>query len=433
MGGAWAAPALATAAAVYACVVLAFRLSVRERVSGLEWAGILAWSGALAAGACWLPSQAGPSAGLQAGLQALVGGLAVLTAASVWAWQIRGPRPGTDGVDLHRSVCVVTGASSGIGIETARELARRGATVVLAVRSVSKAEPVRAELAASFPGVEVAVMELDLSSFASVRAFAKALEFRFARCDVLVHNAGQIASKLQLTVDGHEQMLQVHCLSVFLLSMLLLPLLRASPLEGGARIVIVSSSSMHLACHAGLRTQDPEFRQPGAFSMVHAYPHSKLCTELLKVELARRLALSGVNVSCNSLSPGTVMTSIARELPWLLRTLQPLVLFSINKTPRAGAYTSVWAATSRQLIGRSGLYLEHCRAHAPHARACDPAHARMVWALCEQATGLDAGQLLPAEAGDSARAAPLDVPAIRSGSRRSKDDRVRRRASVGTE
>jgi NAD(P)-dependent dehydrogenase (short-subunit alcohol dehydrogenase family) len=363
----------------------------------------------------------------------------------VWVWQVRGPRPGADGVDLQRSVCVVTGASSGIGIETARELARRGATVVLAVRSVSKAEPVRAELAASFPGSEVIVMELDLGSFASVRAFAKALEFRFGRCDVLVHNAGQIANKFSLTADGHEQMLQVHCLSVFLLSMLLLPQLRVSSLEGGARVVIVSSSSMHLACRrGGFRVPDPEFRQPGAFSMVHAYPHSKLCTELLKVELARRLALCGVNVSCNSLSPGTVMTSIARELPWLMRTLQPLVLFSVNKTPRAGAYTSVWAVTSRQLIGRSGLYLEHCRAHAPHARACDPAHARQVWALCEQATGLDASELLPAEVGDSPRAgarlAPatrgdddLDVPAIHSGSVGGKDDRCRRRASVSAE
>lgn len=198
---------------------------------------------------------------------------------------------------------MVTGATSGIGLETARGLARAGWDLVLACRNTEKAAGIRAAITAEAHGAAVETLRLDLASLASIRSFAVDLVARYESVDLLVNNAGVFCDTRRLTADSFEMTMGVNFLGTFLLTRLLLPLLlRAAAVAGPARIVNVSSAA---AAFGAIRRGDGIFtRGPHGF---RGYAASKLALVLFTVDLAEEFAGRGVTV--NAVHPGDAATA----------------------------------------------------------------------------------------------------------------------------
>ena len=275
-------------------------------------------------------------------------------------------------------ICIVTGANSGIGKEVVRGLARRDAVVVLACRSIERGEAARTEIEADTGNRKLAVMELDLASHASVRAFAAAFAARYPRLHVLVNNAGIFTSKRTLTVDGIESTFAVNQLSHFLLTNLLLPTLRMS---APARIVGVSSE----ANQAG--RIDLDDLNLSRWSGFRAYTQSKLANVLFTEELARRLA--GTGVTANAVHPGGVRTNWSKGSGAMRFGM--LLAWPFLIPPSKGADTALYLASSPKVDGVSGKYFIKRAPAAPNARAHDADLARRLWDVSESLTGLRAG------------------------------------------
>ncbi|MBL8720365.1 MAG: SDR family oxidoreductase [Myxococcales bacterium] len=273
--------------------------------------------------------------------------------------------------DLAGKICVVTGANTGIGKETARGLASRGATVILACRDAQKGEAARADLAASTGRQDLRVIPLDLADLDSVRAFVATLRAELPRIDVLVNNAGVWTTQRGTTKQGFETTFGVNHLGTFLLTNELLPLLEASP----AGRVVTLSSSLH---YRGKMQWDDLQSEKRRFSGPTAYNQSKLANVLFTLALARRLA--GTKVSAFAVHPGVVATELARSYPKLLVKVFHLFLLS----PEQGATCSLHAATAPELEGQTGLYFEKSRPRTPSARARDEEAQERLWRLSEQ-------------------------------------------------
>ncbi len=287
-----------------------------------------------------------------------------------------------EGVDLSGRVAVITGASGGIGLETARAFAMAGATVILGNRDALKAQAAAADLHASVPNAAVELGDLDLASLSSVRAFAAWVNSNHDRIDLLVNNAGVMATPLQHTADGFELQLGTNHLAHFLLTKLLLPGLLAAD---SARIVTVSSSGHRMG---GINWDDPNYDE-SEYSPWPAYGQSKTANILFTIELERRLGHRGVHAYV--VHPGTVGTDLFRYLTTEGRTAIDQRIADagvVVKTPAQGAATSVMAATSPQLSDHGGAYLEDCQISdsvADHAK--DPDDAERLWALSEKLVG----------------------------------------------
>jgi NAD(P)-dependent dehydrogenase (short-subunit alcohol dehydrogenase family) len=286
------------------------------------------------------------------------------------------------GIDLTGRVAVITGASGGIGLETARALASAGATVALGNRNPAKAAAAEADLRASVPDAQIELGELDLTSLASVRQFAAWVNANHDRIDILVNNAGVMATPFARTADGFELQFGTNHLGHFLLTTLLLPGLLAS---GSARIVNVSSNGHHIA---GINWDDPGYDKT-EYSAWAAYGQSKTANILFTLGLESRIGDRGVHAY--AVHPGLVGTDLDRylgdqERTWLeKRVAQSGVL---TKSPAQGASTPVVAATSTGLADRGGIYLEDCQvSEAVAAHAKDPADVARLWALSEQLVG----------------------------------------------
>jgi len=273
-------------------------------------------------------------------------------------------------------VCMVTGASSGIGKVTALELARMGATVVMVCRNQAKAEPVLAEIRQVTGNSAVELMLADMSSQASIRALASAFKQKHDRLHVLVNNAGAIMFERKLTVDGMESTFATNHLGGFLLTNLLLDELKAA---APARVVGVSSGA-HPFGHIDFDDLQGERK----WSVWRAYSDSKLANVLFTAELARRLAGRGVTANC--LHPGIVRSNIVGNSP-LVRGL--IKLFGwIAVTPEQGAETSIYLASSPEVEGISGEYFIRKKVARMSREAADPAVARRLWEVSEKLTGL---------------------------------------------
>jgi len=300
-----------------------------------------------------------------------------------------------EGIDLGGRLAVVTGGSGGLGAETARALASKGAGVVLTARDLAKGEAVAKEIRESTGSDAVWVEELELGSLASVRAFAERLAARHEALHILVNNAGVMACPFARTADGFERQLGTNHLGHFLLTGLLAPaLLRGAP----ARIVCVSSRGHQ---QSPVVFDDIHFeRRP--YDKWAAYGQSKTANVLHAVELERRLDPRGVHA--NAVHPGVIPTDLSRHMGpedfARIRSRAPGGKLRL-KTVAAGAATSVYAATAPELEGRGGLYLEDCHvaevndaegaSEGVRSYALDPEAARRLWALSEQM----AGQELP--------------------------------------
>ncbi|KAF5697621.1 alcohol dehydrogenase [Fusarium mundagurra] len=268
---------------------------------------------------------------------------------------------------LKGKVIVITGTSSGIGIETARALAETGAKLFLTARNLDKAKKACAEF---FDANRMEFIELDLTSFDSVRTAAKNILDKTDKINILVENAGCMAvPELELTKDGHEMQFGVNYLAHFLFFELLKPaLLAAVTPELNSRVVVLSSSAHQ---HGGINESDNYNFQKGGYDPWLSYGQSKTADIYLANEIDRRYGSQGLHAT--SVHPGGIMTELARYMdPEALQSLASSDLAKKTlKSPEQGAATTVWAAIGKQWENSGGKYLENCQ-EAPPAKQLDP-------------------------------------------------------------
>jgi len=280
---------------------------------------------------------------------------------------------------MNGKVCVVTGATSGIGKAAATALARMGAQIVLVGRDQGRTEATAAEIGANAavpPKAEIA----DLASMEQVHALAGRLG-SLERIDVVVNNAGLVLGERRVTEDGFEHVFAVNHLAPFLLTNLLLPRLTGS---APARVVTVTSDA-HSA--ANLDLDDPNLEH--GWDSWRSYANSKLANILFTRELARRL--DGTGVTANCAHPGVVRTGFGREGKPLLR-LGTTIARPFFLSPERGADTIVYLASSPDVAGQTGGYYVKRQRREPSAAARDDAAARKLWDISEKMTGLTQAQ-----------------------------------------
>jgi len=283
--------------------------------------------------------------------------------------------------DMDGKVVLITGATNGIGKVAALELAKQGATVVIVGRNPAKTGATVAEIKEQSRNPAVDMIVADLSSMAEVRKVAESFKGKYTRLDVLINNAGAVFSRREETVDGYEMTFALNHLSYFLLTNLLLDVLKAS---APARIVNVSSEAHTMGI---LNFDDLHSKKSYGLVGFRAYCTSKLQNILFTYELARRL--EGTGVTANVLHPGSVATGFAHNTPGLISLMYRLVdLFSL--TPEQGADTLIYLASSSQLIGISGKYWEKRKPIQSSSDSHDETAQKRLWAVSEQLTGLAA-------------------------------------------
>lgn len=279
--------------------------------------------------------------------------------------------------DLPQRVAVVTGASSGIGLYTALDLARAGMRVVMTGRDRARTETARRFVSEHSGRDRVEIALADFSRLAEVRRLADEIASACDRLDVLVNNAGLFSPKYRLSADGFELTFAVNHLAPFLLTNLLLERLRIS---APARIVTVASEA-----HRGNRIDLGNLTRPQDWTMKRAYGRSKLCNILFTRELARRLNSEEIVATC--LHPGMVATTIGQrggivELGW--RLMKPFMI-----SPEQGAETSVFVATVPDPRPFHGDYLIRKAVAQPDPAALDSGLARRLWEESARLAGLE--------------------------------------------
>lgn len=283
-------------------------------------------------------------------------------------------------VDLTGRTVVITGASSGLGLQAARAMQSAGAEIVAAVRDVDKTRA----------AIDCETVQLELADLRSARAAAEAIAERHDRVDVLINNAGVMAPPLSRTAQGYEMQLGTNHLGHFVFTTAL-----AERFVAGTRIVNLSSRGHQLS---GIRWEDPNYDDEGAYDKWQAYGQSKTANVLFTVEAQRRWGPRGVHSF--AVHPGVVFTELARHMTRddfsAGGTLANLEVTDVEH----GAATTVWAATSPELDGLGGLYLEDCRIADPAvdgveggyaAWAVDPEQAARWWEWSQRQAALNLG------------------------------------------
>jgi NAD(P)-dependent dehydrogenase (short-subunit alcohol dehydrogenase family) len=277
---------------------------------------------------------------------------------------------------MEGKVVLITGASFGIGRATAVEIARRGARVFLVGRTPQHCEAALAAVHA-VGRADSEIIQADLASLAGIRALAEQVRARTKRLHVLLNNVGAVFVRRTTTPDGCEATFALNHLSYFLLTGLLLPLLRDS---APARIVSVASHAHRMG-----RLDLDDLQNERRYSAMRVYAQSKAANILWNCELARQLEGKGITANC--LHPGAVRSNLGHGNGPLLDALQRIVTLFM-KTPTKGAETSIFLATSPDVEGLSGRYFVNCREKRPAPHATDPSTARRLWEISEGLVGL---------------------------------------------
>ena len=273
----------------------------------------------------------------------------------------------------QKPICLITGATSGIGEVTARELARRGMHVIIVGRSAERVAATVARIKQA-TGVDVETLIADLSSQAGVRSVAETFLQRYQRLDVLINNAGGFFASRQISADGIELTWALNHMSYFLLTNLLTDILRAS---APARVVNVSSDAHRSGV---MRWDDLQFTR--SYNGWAAYAQSKLANILFSNELARRL--EGTGMTSNALHPGFVATRFAHNNGIIWGGLMALMQRLFGITPEEGAQTSIYLATASEVATISGRYFVKSRETSPAPQAQDMAAAARLWEITER-------------------------------------------------
>jgi len=329
------------------------------------------------------------SVGAAGGLLLLAWHTSVLLAllagsALAWAWLMDWCRGSlyTPSHRLDGKVAVVTGANTGIGKETAKELAVRGARVILACRSKERGEEAVKQIKAEVGG-QLEFRELDLASFKSVRKFAEELVASESKLDILVNNAGLAFQPRSITEDNQEQTIQVNHLGHFLLTNLLLDLLKAAP---QARVVNLSSVG-HKWAKEGIQFADLKWEKT-KFDSWQAYAQSKLANIYFTRILADKL--SGSNVSVYAVHPGSVATDLGRhyqaKIPSFLLPITDKVKLFLQDSQH-GAQTSIYCAVEPSLTGNTGHYFANLSQEVPSKTAKDKDAAQKLWKISQDIVG----------------------------------------------
>lgn len=277
-------------------------------------------------------------------------------------------------MDLKDKICIITGATSGIGKETAIALAVKGARLVLPVRDVLKGEMLQKEIQDHHPDASVDIMPCNLASLQSIRQFAADFKSRYEHLHVLVNNAGIWETRRQLSEDGIELNFAVNHLAPFLLTNLLLDRLEQST---PARVVNVASEAHR---QGKIYFDDLEFEKK--FSSLKSYGQSKLANILFTKKLSQKLKGRGVTANC--LHPGVVATSLFDKMPKIL--VGAMGLFMIS--PQKGARTSIYLASSPEVENISGEYFAKSKIKKPNQDALRQDIADKLWEISEKYVGL---------------------------------------------
>lgn len=279
---------------------------------------------------------------------------------------------------MNGKLVMVTGATAGIGKVTARELARKGATVIVVGRSREKCETITNEIRSKTGNPNVSFMVADLSSQAEIRRLATEFYAHHDHLDVLVNNAGAVNAKRLKSPDGIELTFAVNHLNYFLLTHLLLPALKSAPT---ARIVNVASDA-HMG--GALDFDDLEYKQR-RYNGFAAYAQSKLANIMFTYELARRL--TGSTITANALHPGFVSTRFGANNGGIF-TLVPVLARLLGVNEDRGAETSIYLASSPDVEGISGAYYSEGRLSKSKQISYDTAAQQRLWQISEQMTGI---------------------------------------------
>lgn len=288
--------------------------------------------------------------------------------------------------DQTGRVAIVTGANSGIGFETAKALAKKGATVVLACRNQAKGEAAAEAIRSETPAGSVPVMALDLASLASVRAFAAEFSSKFERLDLLINNAGVMALPNRLeTADGFEMQFGTNHLGHFALTGLLFDLLAKTP---DSRVVNVSSGA-----HQAGRMAWDDLQSEKSYSPFGAYSQSKLANLLFTYELQRRLDRAGIRTMATAAHPGWTATNLQTH-SGVAGLLNPI----FGQKPPMGALPTLYAATAPEALpagyygpdGFMGMrgYPQQTKSNA---RSHDVEAAQGLWTISEKLTAISFG------------------------------------------
>ena len=278
---------------------------------------------------------------------------------------------------MQKPICLITGATEGIGRATAIELARRGFTVVLVARDAARLDAAKREITVETGNRNIDTIAADLRSFAQVRELCETFHRHYPRLDVLINNAGILAGERQLTEDGFEATLQVNYLSAFYLTQLMLDALKRA---GQGRIINLSSS-----VHAVGKFDSAHLERERRFPAFSAYANSKLLMLLFSIELADRL--KGTPVTANAVHPGIVKTPMMLNAHGLFLVAAYIALpFAIS--PQQGAATSVYLATSPDVAAVSGKYFTRSRQTGFKTAFNTPENRKLLWDLSMRSVGL---------------------------------------------
>ncbi len=288
----------------------------------------------------------------------------------------------TNNTSMQDKICLVTGATSGIGKATALGLAQQGATVIIVARDISRGQVAQHEIQTKSDNSEIHLLQADLSSQASIRQLAETFQQRYSQLHVLINNAGTTQLKRQETVDGMEMTFAVNHLAPFLLTNLLLDVLKAS---APARIINVASD----AYKTGSVPLD-DLQTQHDYNFWRAYARSKLALVLCTYELARKLQGTGVTANC--VHPGFVGTNMGKNNvgPKAGKVLT-FILSRLGASPEDGAKTSLYLATSPDVEGVTGKYFARSALRQSTPLTYDQTLQRQIWTESARLVNLTAG------------------------------------------
>lgn len=284
----------------------------------------------------------------------------------------------TQGIDGTGLTAIVTGASSGLGVETTRVLTLRGVHVIMAVRNTDAGKNVKEQILKEIPNAKIDVMELDLSSMGSVRKFASDYNASGLPLNLLINNAGVMATPFKLSQDNIELQFATNHLGHFLLTNLLLETMKKTARESNkeGRIVNLSSDGHRFAYREGIRFD--KINDESGYNSIYAYGQSKLSNILNANELARRLKEEGVEITANSLHPGAIVTNLLRHHSFLNVLANTLGKYVLKNVPQ-GAATQCYVALHPQVKGISGEYFMDSNKAKVSSHAQDAELAKKLW------------------------------------------------------